>query len=39
MNVKYIARVLSGAKFKKMFEKIDMIHEKTGKNKIGLFLI
>ena len=37
MNVKYIARVLSGAKFKKMFEKIDMIHEKTGKNKIGLF--
>ena len=37
MNIKYVARVLSGAKFKKMFEKIDIIHEKTGKNKVGLF--
>lgn len=36
-SLKYIARVLSGAKFKKMFEKIDMIHEKTGKNKAVLF--
>lgn len=37
MNIKYVARVLSGAKFKKMFKKIDIIHEKTGKNKVGLF--
>ena len=37
LSLKYIARVLSGAKFKNMFEKIDMIHEKTGKGKIGLF--
>ena len=37
MNIKYVARVLGGARFKKMFEKIDIIHEKTGKNKVGLF--
>lgn len=37
MNVNYIKRVLGGASFKKMFEKIDAIHEKTGKNKLKLF--
>ncbi len=37
MNVKYVARVLHGAKLKKMFQKIKMIHRKTGKSKIGLF--
>lgn len=37
MNIKYLTRVLTGAKFKKMFEKIDMIHERTGKNKAYLF--
>ena len=36
-SIKYLARVLSGAKFKNMFEKIDEIHEKTGKGKAGLF--
>ncbi len=37
MNVKYVARVLHGAKLKKMFQKIKMIHHKTGKSRIGLF--
>lgn len=37
MNIKYLTRVLAGAKFKKMFEKINMIHERTGKNKAYLF--
>lgn len=37
MDIKYLTRVLTGAKFKKMFEKIDMIHERTGKNKAYLF--
>ena len=37
MNIKYLTRVLTGAKFKKMFEKIDMIHQRTGKNKAYLF--
>ena len=37
MNVKYVARVFHGAKLKKMFQKIKMIHRKTGKSRIGLF--
>lgn len=37
MDIKYIARVLSGATFGKMFEKINAIHEKTGKSKAFLF--
>ena len=37
MNVKYVARVLHGAKFKKMSQKIKMIHRKTGKSRIALF--
>ena len=37
MNVKYVARVLHGAKLGKMFQKIKMIHRKTGKSRIGLF--
>ena len=37
MKLGYIKRVLGGASFKKMFEKIDAIHEKTGKNKFKLF--
>ncbi len=38
MNLGYIKRVLGGASFKKMSEKVDAIHEKTGKNKLKLFL-
>lgn len=37
MNLGYIKRVLGGASFKKMSEKIDAIHEKTGKNRVKLF--
>ncbi|MCH5300648.1 MAG: carboxylate--amine ligase [Ruminococcus sp.] len=37
MNLGYIKRVLGGASFKKMSEKIEAIHEKTGKNKVKLF--
>ena len=37
MDIKYLTRVLTNARFKKMFEKIDAIHEKTGKNKAYLF--
>lgn len=37
MNVNYLKRVLGGASFKKMSEKINAIHEKTGKNRVGLF--
>lgn len=37
MNVGYLKRVLGGASLKKMFEKIDVIHEKSGKNKVKLF--
>lgn len=37
MDIKYLTRVLTGARFKKMFEKIDMIHDRTGKNKAYLF--
>ena len=36
-DVKYIMRVLSGVKFKKMRNVIDRIHQKTGKNKVFLF--
>lgn len=37
MDIKYLTRVLTNARFKKMFEKIDAIHERTGKNKAYLF--
>ncbi|MCD8088398.1 MAG: carboxylate--amine ligase [Oscillospiraceae bacterium] len=37
MNVSYMARVLREAKLKRMLEKIDRIHEQTGKSKAGLF--
>lgn len=37
MNASYIKRVLGGASLKKMNEIIDKVHEKTGKNKVGLF--
>lgn len=37
MNLKYITRVMGGASFSKMNEKIDFIHKKSGKNKAVLF--
>lgn len=37
MDIKYITRVLGGAKFKKMNNVIRKIHEKTGKNRVKLF--
>lgn len=37
MNLKYIKRVLGGASFKKMKAAINVVHEKSGKNKILTF--
>ena len=37
MNFGYIKRVLSGASFKKMQDAINVVHEKSGKNKLITF--
>lgn len=37
MNVRYLKRVLGGASLKKMIEKVNMVHEKCGKNKVHIF--
>ncbi len=37
-RIKYILRVLSGVKIKKIFELINYVHKKTNKNKILIFL-
>ena len=37
MNLKYINRVLSGASFEKMKKAINVVYEKSGKNKIKTF--
>ena len=37
MNLGYLTRVLGGASFKKMHEAINVVHEKSGKNKIITF--
>lgn len=37
MNIQYLKRVLGGASIKKMGEKINVIHEKSGKNRVILF--
>ena len=37
MNLKYFARVLSGASFKKMGKAINIVHEKSGKSKFTTF--
>lgn len=36
-RIKYILRVLSGVRFKKLFDVIDFVHKKTNKNKIWIF--
>lgn len=37
MKITYTLRVLSGVRFKKIFNVVNSIHEKTGKNKFFLF--
>lgn len=37
MNIKYITRILGGAKFKNLNRVINDIHKKTEKNRVGLF--
>lgn len=38
MKLTYTLRVLSGARFKKLFKILNSIHEKTNKNRFILFL-
>lgn len=36
-RIKYLLRVISGARFKKMFEVINFVHKKTNKSKVWIF--
>ncbi len=38
MKIQYLFRVISGSKLKTLWSVVDQVHERSGKNKVGIFL-